>query len=228
MVKATRMLCVVAGLLIVPGAIAAQSVSAGVLGGFNFVNYTGSSVSSGWVPAVRAGGTVMVALGPKLELAGEVVLAHRGEHVLTVEQVPGTVGGEPVTIETRYSVNLRHVAVPILVSAVLPVTPDGRITARLGGGASVGYRVQCVAETRVRTLYPGGATRSISSTEDACDDTVRTVDVGLVANGGLRFRLPWGDMFSDARYQFGLASAVAGTSGRFQEIIVSVGVAFGL
>ncbi len=48
MVKAIRMVCVAAGLLIVPGAIAAQSVSAGVLGGLNLVNYSGSPTSSGW------------------------------------------------------------------------------------------------------------------------------------------------------------------------------------
>lgn len=228
MVKATRTLSVVAALLSVPAALAAQSVSAGALAGFNLVNYTGPSIGGGWGPALRGGITVMVALKPKLELAGEVVFADLGSHTHTLDRVPGTVGGQPVIVETRNSVSLSHVAVPILVSAVLPVSPDGRITVRLGGGPAVGYRVRCNAKTRVRTLNETGATLSSSTTEDSCGDTVRTVDVGLAANAGVRFRLGWGDVFSDARYRVGLTSAVTGADGRFQQMSVSVGVAFGL
>ncbi|MDH3292264.1 MAG: PorT family protein [Gemmatimonadota bacterium] len=224
MLKASRALPVAVLLLILPGMAAAQSVSVGVLGGFNLVSYTGSSVESGWRPALRAGGTVMVALGPKLELAGEVTFSDLGTNALSLERAPSA----PGIVETRNSVSLSHIVVPILVSAVLPVSPDGRIAVRLGGGPSVGYRARCSAVTRVRTLDETGAILSSSTTEDTCGGTARTIDVGLAANAGVRFRQPWGDLFTDARYRIGLASPVAGSGGRFQQMSVSVGVAFGL
>jgi hypothetical protein len=228
MLKATRALPVAIVVLMLPGVAAAQSVSVGVLGGINLVNYTGPSVGGGWRPSPWAGGTVMLAVSPKLEIRAEVAFAHLGSHTLTLDQEPGVVGGAPVIVETRNSVSLSHVVVPILVSAVLPVSPDGRIAVRLGGGPSVGYRARCTAATRVRTINESGATLSSSTTEDVCDDTIRTIDVGLAANAGVRSRLAWGDLFADARYRIGLASAVTGSGGRFQQMSVSVGVAFGL
>lgn len=175
--------CILAA--VAPSTVDAQLLSLGLRGGASQSTMTLSNGSPASRTGIVVGPTGMVWLSDGLAVQFDALYVGKGFN-------PDAGGGVTTALKLSY------LEVPITAVFSLPKTGSGSIQARLQGGATFGFRVQCSVDQ---------GTGDVSGITDCDPDNVGTFDLGVVGGAGVKIGKGRGGIVIDATYTFGLLDA---------------------
>ncbi|MDQ6829914.1 MAG: PorT family protein [Gemmatimonadota bacterium] len=179
------------------GVARAQAFTVGVIAGVNRANLGGSD--AGHYDA-RTG----------LIIGGTISRTLTDVFAVELQGLYSQKGGEAPAVEGTGGVHLDYFEVPLLLKAMLPVSPSQAIRPYLIAGPAVAFRIKCDL----------GSDVSGSGGRIDCDDPLlggeaksKSVDYGLLFGGGTDIRFGGGALRLEVRYDLGL-STIDGTQSR--------------